>query len=75
VGTKGGTKPGNVGAVARGSADRKVYNIIHFIYRAKSYEGHCKDSEFARLPWKSIGASDITVLAAPCDMARCPPND
>jgi NTE family protein len=30
-------------------ADRKVYNIIHLIYRAKSYEGHCKDYEFSRL--------------------------
>jgi NTE family protein len=30
-------------------ADRKVYSIIHLIYRAKSYEGHCKDYEFSRL--------------------------
>jgi NTE family protein len=30
-------------------ADRKVYNIIHLIYRTKSYEGHCKDYEFSRL--------------------------
>ena len=31
------------------AADRKVYNIIHLIYRAKSYEGHSKDYEFSRL--------------------------
>jgi NTE family protein len=31
------------------AADRKVYNIIHLIYRAKNYEGHSKDYEFSRL--------------------------
>jgi NTE family protein len=31
------------------AADRKVYNIIHLIYRAKKYEGHSKDYEFSRL--------------------------
>jgi NTE family protein len=31
------------------AADRKVYNIIQLIYRAKSYEGHSKDYEFSRL--------------------------
>jgi NTE family protein len=30
-------------------ADRKVYSIIHLIYRAKDYEGHSKDYEFSRL--------------------------
>jgi NTE family protein len=30
-------------------ADRKVYNIVHQIYRAKNYEGHSKDYEFSRL--------------------------
>jgi NTE family protein len=30
-------------------ADRKVYNIVHLIYRARSYEGHSKDYEFSRL--------------------------
>lgn len=28
---------------------RKVYNIVHLIYRAKNYEGHSKDYEFSRL--------------------------
>jgi NTE family protein len=40
------------GAAARllsTAADRKVYNIIHLIYRAKNYEGHSKDYEFSRL--------------------------
>jgi NTE family protein len=31
------------------AANRKVYNIIHLIYRAKNYEGHSKDYEFSRL--------------------------
>jgi NTE family protein len=29
-------------------ADRKVFNIIHLIYRARTYEGHSKDYEFSR---------------------------
>ena len=33
----------------RPAVDRKVYNIVHLIYRAKNYEGHSKDYEFSRL--------------------------
>ena len=29
--------------------DCKVYNIVHLIYRATTYEGHTKDYEFSRL--------------------------
>jgi NTE family protein len=29
-------------------ADRKVFNIIQLIYRARNYEGHSKDYEFSR---------------------------
>jgi NTE family protein len=32
----------------RNAVDRKVYNIVHLIYRAKKYEGHSKDFEFSR---------------------------
>ena len=28
-------------------ADRKVYNLVHLIYRAKGYEGHSKDYDFS----------------------------
>ncbi len=35
--------------ILRTVASRKVYNIIQLIYRAKNYEGHCKDYEFSRL--------------------------
>jgi NTE family protein len=31
------------------AADRKVYNVIQLIYRARNYEGHSKDYEFSRL--------------------------
>lgn len=31
------------------AADRKVYNIVHLIYRSKNYEGNSKDYEFSRL--------------------------
>jgi len=30
-------------------AERRVYNIVHLIYRAKNYEGHSKDYEFSPL--------------------------
>jgi NTE family protein len=30
-------------------ADRKVYNVVQLIYRAKHYEGHSKDYEFSRI--------------------------
>lgn len=30
-------------------AERNVYNIIHLIYRARTYEGHSKDYEFSRI--------------------------
>ena len=32
----------------RTAVDRKIYNIVHLIYRAKNYEGHSKDYEFSR---------------------------
>jgi NTE family protein len=31
------------------SADRHLYNIVHLIYRSKTYEGESKDYEFSRL--------------------------
>jgi NTE family protein len=32
----------------RPAGDHKVYNIVHLIYRARSYEGHSKDYDFSR---------------------------
>jgi NTE family protein len=34
------------------AAERKVYNIVQLIYRAKDYEGHSKDYDFSRLSMK-----------------------
>jgi NTE family protein len=34
--------------VLRPVAERKTYNIVHLIYRARNYEGHSKDYEFSR---------------------------
>jgi NTE family protein len=31
------------------AAGRKVYNIVHLIYRSRHYEGHSKDYEFSPL--------------------------
>ena len=31
------------------ASQRRVYNIVHLIYRARNYEGHSKDYEFSRL--------------------------
>jgi NTE family protein len=42
-------------------ADEKVYNLIQMIYRAKNYEGTCKDYEFSRQTMEehwSAGYSD-----------------
>jgi NTE family protein len=35
--------------ILRSAADRKVYKIVHLIYRSRHYEGHSKDYEFSRL--------------------------
>jgi NTE family protein len=40
------------GRLLRAVADRKVYKVVHLIYRSKTYEGECKDFEFSRLSMK-----------------------
>jgi NTE family protein len=40
---------GEDAALLRRIADRKVYSIVHLIYRASAYEGQSKDYEFSRL--------------------------
>ena len=34
--------------ILRPAAERKAYNLVHLIYRARNYEGHSKDYEFSR---------------------------
>ena len=38
-------------------ADEKVYNVVHLIYRSKSYEGSSKDYEFSRATMEEHWAS------------------
>ncbi len=35
--------------ILKSFADRKVYNLVHLIYRAQRYEGDSKDYEFSRV--------------------------
>jgi NTE family protein len=44
--------------------DHKVYNIVHLIYRAKTYEGHSKDYDFSR------ASMEEHWRAGYCDAAR-----
>jgi len=50
-------------------ADEKVCNIVHLIYRARSYEGIAKDFEFSRRTmeehWKSGYDNALRTLAEP----------
>jgi NTE family protein len=49
--------------------DRKVYNIVHLIYRAKSYEGQSKDFDFSRASmeehWRAGYGDAIRTLRHP----------
>ena len=50
-------------------ADKKVYNLIQLIYRAKNYEGPCKDYDFSRLTmeghWRSGYDDAVRTLRHP----------
>ncbi len=50
-------------------ADKSVYNVIHLIYRARSYEGAAKDYEFSRRTmeehWRSGHEDASRALAHP----------
>ena len=55
--------------LAAAAADRKVCNIAHLIYHARSYEGDSKDYEFSRLSmedhWKSGYNATVRTLRHP----------
>jgi NTE family protein len=55
--------------VLRRFADRKVWNLIQLIYRAKNYEGDSKDYEFSRLSmvdhWRCGYDDTLRTLAHP----------
>jgi NTE family protein len=59
------------------AAERKVYNIVHLIYRAKNYEGHSKDYEFSRLSMRehwSAGYHDARRTLRHPEAIECPTN-
>ena len=60
------------------AADRKVYNVIQLIYRARNYEGHSKDYEFSRLSmeehWRA-GYHDARRTLRHSDVLKRPDND
>jgi NTE family protein len=49
--------------------DRKVYNIVHLIYRAKTYEGDSKDYDFSRASmeehWRAGYSDAVRTLRHP----------
>jgi NTE family protein len=55
-------------------ADRKVYNIVHLIYRARNDEGHSKDYEFSRLSmethWRAGYHDTVRTLRHPNVLER-----
>jgi NTE family protein len=55
-------------------ADRKVYNIVHLIYRTQRYEGDSKDYEFSRLSmeehWRAGYYDAVRTLRHPEVLAR-----
>jgi NTE family protein len=59
------------------AAERKVYSIVHLIYRAKNYEGHSKDYEFSRLSMRehwSAGYHDARRTLRHPEAIECPTN-
>jgi NTE family protein len=65
-------------ALLRNVGDRKVYNIVHLIYRAKNYEGPAKDYEFSRQSmeehWRAGYYDAVRTLRHPEVVGR-PAND
>jgi NTE family protein len=61
-------------AVLRQFAERKVWNLIQLIYRAKNYEGDSKDYEFSRLSmvdhWRAGYDDTVRTLAYPAVLER-----
>ena len=62
--------------VFRPVAERKAYNIVHLIYRARNYEGHSKDYEFSRpsmqTHWRTGYHDTIRTLRHPRILERPP---
>ena len=69
--------PGPEARLLGSVAERKVYNIVHLIYRAKNYEGHSKDYEFSRLSmqehWRAGYQDAVRTLRHP-EVLKRPAN-
>jgi NTE family protein len=65
--------------ILNAAANRKVYNIVQLIYRAKNYEGHSKDYEFSRLSmedhWRAGYHDAARTLRHPEVLARTTNRD
>jgi len=65
-------------AVLRQFSERKVWNLIQLIYRAKNYEGDSKDYEFSRLSmvdhWRTGYDDTVRTLQHP-EVLQRPRND
>ena len=69
------------GRLLRSVADRRVYQIVHLIYRSRKYEGQSKDYEFSRASMSdhwTAGYNDAMrtlrhpeALARPTDRSGC----
>jgi NTE family protein len=61
-------------AVLQEASLRKVYNLVHLIYRARQYEGDSKDYEFSRLSmndrWRSGYNDTVRTLRHPAVLER-----
>ena len=61
-------------AVLRQFSERKVWNLVHLIYRAKHYEGDSKDYEFSRQSmvdhWRAGYDDTVRTLAHPQVLER-----
>jgi NTE family protein len=44
----------------------KVYSVIQLIYRARTHEGHSKDTSSRGVAWKSTGALATRTRATHC---------
>ncbi len=60
--------------LAASAAGRKVYNIVHLIYKARNYEGNAKDYEFSRRSmeehWKAGYNATVRTLRYPQVLER-----
>jgi len=65
-------------ALLREASIRKVYNLVHLIYRSKQYEGDSKDYEFSRLSmqdhWRAGYNDTVRTLRHPAVLER-PQNE